>query len=90
MCEMLKSVAIRQIEYQIKALPPVDQIKMLERIVYNLKQLLLARPVVAGLLQTEHKGITERINRIYSVESSQIDCQFINAQNVSIDRDEWR
>ncbi|MFH1098151.1 MAG: hypothetical protein ABH886_08650 [Candidatus Desantisbacteria bacterium] len=87
---MLKSVSIRQVEHQIKAFPPIDQIKMLERIIHNLKQLLLARPIVAGLLQAKHKKITERLNRIYSVESSQIDCQFIDAQNVSIGQDEWR
>lgn len=87
---MSKSVAISEIEHQIEALPPADQIKMLERILRHLKQLLLAQPVATGLPQTERKGITEQINRIYSVEASHLDRQFINAQFASIGRDEWR
>lgn len=84
------SMIISQIENQIKNLPPNHQIKMLERVVRNLQQVLVARHDITNMPKAERKGMTEQINRIYSVEASQLDRQFIDAQFTSIDQDEWR
>lgn len=85
---MSKSMTISEIEHQIKNLPQADQIMMLERIVHNLK-MTLVNPDITHLPKAECKRLTEQLNRIYSVEESQLDCHFINAQIKSIDRDEW-
>ena len=86
---MSKSLTISEIEHQIKNLPQADQIKMLERIVHNLKK-TLANPDITRLPKAECKGLTEQLNRIYLVEESQLGCHFINAQIKSIDRDDWQ
>ncbi|MBK5275027.1 MAG: hypothetical protein JJE30_08245 [Desulfuromonadales bacterium] len=86
---MSKSMAINQIEQQIEALPPVEQVMMLERIVRHLKQLLVAQPVPVTP-RTEYKGMTEKLNQVYKTETSFLDPQLINAQFASIGRDEWR
>jgi len=86
---MSKSMALTQIEQQIEALPPVEQIMMLERIVRHLKQLLLARPITATP-RTECEKMTEKLNHIYQVETSRLDPQLFNAQFASIGQDEWR
>ena len=85
---MPRSMAINQIEQQIEALPPVEQIMMLERIVRHLKQLLLAQPATATPLK-ERKGIAEKLNQVYKTETSRLDSQLINAQCTSVSRDEW-
>ena len=85
---MPKSMAINQIDQQIEALPPVEQIMMLERIVRHLKQLLLALPSTATPLK-ECKGIAEKLNQVYKTETSSLDPQLIYAQCTSVSRDEW-
>jgi hypothetical protein len=85
---MLKPVAINYIEQEIEALPPVDQIMMLERIVKHLKQLLLAHPIVIAP-RTESKVMTEKLNVVYKSETSQLDPQLFNAQLVSLGKNEW-
>lgn len=85
---MSKSMAITQIEQQIEALPPVEQVMMLERKARHLKQLLLAQPVTATP-RTECKGLTEKLNHVYQVETSRLDPHLFNAQLASIGRDEW-
>ncbi len=67
---------------------PVEQIMMLERIVRHLKQLLLAQPATATPLK-ECKGIAEKLNQVYKAETSRLDSQLINAQCISVSRDEW-
>ncbi len=84
---MLKSVAINRIEQQIEALPPVDQLMMLERIVQHLKHLLLTHPIAAP--RTESKVMTEELNRVYKSETSQLGSQLFYAQAVSLGKDEW-
>ena len=86
---MSKAMSISEIEHQIKNLPQADQIKMLERIVRNLKKTIV-NPDIKRLPKAECKGLTEQLNRIYSVEESRLDCHFINAQIKSIDRDDWQ
>jgi hypothetical protein len=86
---MSKSMAITQIEQQIEALPPVEQIKMLERIAHHLKLLLSAQPAVAAS-RSECQGVTEKLNKLYAVELSSLEPQLVNAQFVSIGQDEWR
>jgi len=81
-------MAINRIEQQIEALPPVEQIMMLERIVQHLKQLLLAQPITVAP-QKEGKGIAEKLNQVYKTETSRLDPQLINAQCTSFSRDEW-
>jgi hypothetical protein len=49
---------------------------MLEHIVHNLKQ-TLANPDIKRLPEAERKAMTEQINRIYLVEESRLDRQFI-------------
>jgi hypothetical protein len=83
-------MAINQIEQQIEALPPVEQIMMIERIVRHLKQLLLAQPIKAATPRSECKGIAEKLNQIYKTETSHMDTQLINAQCASFNRDEWQ
>jgi Asp-tRNA(Asn)/Glu-tRNA(Gln) amidotransferase C subunit len=85
---MSRSMAINQIEQQIEALPPVEQIMMLERIARHLKQLLLAQPI-AATPRTECKGIAEKLNQVYQVETSHLDPQLFNAQRTTPSRDEW-
>ena len=84
---MPRSMAINQIEQQIEALPPVEQIMMLERIVRHLKQLLLAQPATATPLK-ECKEIAEKLNQVYKT-TTRLDSQLINAQCTSVSRDEW-
>lgn len=81
-------MAINEIEQQIEALPPVEQIKMLERIARHLKHLLLAQPITATS-RTECNGIAEKLNQVYSVETSHLEPHLFNAQLASIGRDEW-
>ena len=85
---MSRSITINQIEQQIEALPPVEQVMMLERIVRHLKQLLLAQPI-AVTPRTEYKGVAEKLNQIYKVETSHLDPQLFNAQRTILRRDEW-
>lgn len=85
---MSRYMAINQIEQQIEALPPVEQIMMLERIARHLKQLLLAQHI-AATPRTEYKGIAEKLNQVYQVETSQLDPQLFNAQRSTLSRDEW-
>jgi len=81
-------MAINQIEQQIVALPPVEQIMMLERIVSHLKQLLLAQPI-AAMPRIESKEMTEKLNHVYQVETSRLDPQLFNAQFASIRSENW-
>jgi len=69
--DMSKSMTISEIEHQIKNLPQADQIIMLERIVHNLKKTLV-NPDITRLPKAECKGLTKQLNRIYSVEESQL------------------
>ena len=82
-------MTINKLEQQIEALPPVEQVMMLERIVRQLKQLLLAQPI-AVTPRTECKGIAEKLNQVYKTETSLLDPHLLNAQLTSIGRDEWR
>lgn len=86
---MSKAIPINQIEQQIEALPPVEQIMMLERIVSHLKRLLLANSTTS-IPRADIKGIAEKLNQIYETETSQLDPRLFNAQFASIARDEWR
>lgn len=86
---MSKTMALNQIEKQIEALPPVEQVMMLERLVRHLKQLLLAQPAIATT-RIESKEMTEKLNYIYKIETSRLDPQLFNAQIASIGRDEWQ
>lgn len=79
-----KSMVINQIE----ALPPVEQVMMLERIVRHLKKLLLLQPTITAP-KIESGKIVEKLNYIYEVETSRLDPQLINAQCISLSRDEW-
>ena len=81
-------MAINQIEQQIEALPLVEQVMMLERIVRHLKQLLLAQPI-AAIPRTGCKGIAEKLSQVYKTETSHLDPHLFNAQITSIGRDEW-
>jgi len=86
---MSKTMAIDQIEQQIEALPPVEQIMMLERIVRHLKQLLLAQPIKVTPRRMESKEMTEKLNHIYQIEPSQLDSQLLNAQFATIGEEKW-
>jgi len=82
-------MAIHKIEQQIEALPPVEQVMMLERIVQHLKQLLLAQPIAAAP-RTECKRIVEKLNQVYKTDTSILDSYVFNAQLTSIGREDWR
>ncbi|MBE0502242.1 MAG: hypothetical protein K0A93_06695 [Desulfuromonadaceae bacterium] len=86
---MSKPMAIDQIEKQIEALPPVEQVMILEHLVLHLKHLLLSQSTIAtpGI---ESKKMTCKLNDIYKVETSRVDSQLFNAQLSSIGRDEWQ
>jgi len=86
--KMSKSMAIHQIEQQIEALPPIEQVIMLERIVRHLKKLLLSQPTITAP-KIESGKIVEKLNYIYEAETSRLDSQLINAQCISLSRDEW-
>lgn len=85
---MQKSMAITQMEQQIEALPPIEQIMMLERIVRHLKRVVLAQPATTAP-RTESKHLTEKLNNVYGTESSHLDAHLGNAQFATIGRDEW-
>ena len=85
---MLRHVGINHLEQQIEALPPVDQIMMLERIVQHLKQLLLAHPI-DNVPRTTSREMTEKLNLVYKSETSQLDPQLFDAQSASLCKDEW-
>ena len=85
---MSKTMAINQLEQQIEALPPVEQVMMLERIVRHLKQLLVAQPSIAAP-RIESKEMVEKLNSVYKVETSCLDSQLFNAQFASINRENW-
>ena len=72
-------MAINQIEQQIEALPPVEQIMMLERIVRHLKRLMLAQSITVTS-HTECKGMTEKLNHIYENDASRLEPQLFNLQ----------
>jgi hypothetical protein len=84
---MSKTMMTSQIEQQIEALPPVEQLMMLERIVHHLKQLLVQPNL--GISGTNRHGVTRKLNSIYTMNSSRLDSQVTNAQFSSIGRDEW-
>lgn len=86
---MSKAMVLNQIEQQIEALTPVEQVMMLERIVIHLKQLLLSQPTTVSP-QKVSKAMTEKLNTVYKVENSQLDRQLYNAQTASISRDIWQ
>ena len=86
---MSKAMALNQIEQQIEALPPVEQVMMLERIVSHLKQLLLSQPTTATP-RIVSKGMTEKLNCVYKVEASPLDRKLFNAQLTTIGRDAWQ
>jgi len=86
---MSKMMAINQIEKQIDALSPIEQVQILERLVLHLKQLLLSQPTIA-IPCIESKKTTEKLNDIFKVETSRLDSQLLNAQISSIGRDEWK
>jgi len=77
-----------QIEQQIESLPPVEQIKMLERIVCHLKQLLLTQSTATTPV-TGCKGIAGKLNQVYKAEPPHMDQRLFSAQLTSIGRDEW-
>jgi len=81
-------MAINQIEQQIEALPPIEQVMMLEHIVRHLKKLLLSQPTITDP-KIESGKIVEKLNYIYEVETSRLDSQLINVQCISLSRDEW-
>ena len=85
---MSKTMAIHQLEQQIEALPPVEQVMMLERIIRQLKQLLLAQSNIATP-RIESKELVKKLNSVYKVETSRMDAQLSKAQFASIGRDEW-
>lgn len=85
---MSKTMAINQLEQQIEALPPVEQVMMLERIVHHLKQLLVAQPTIVTP-RIGSKEMVEKLNSVYKVETSRLDSQLFNGQLVSIGQDEW-
>jgi len=85
---MSKTAAITHIEQQIESLHPVDQLKMLERILRHLKRLLVQH-TADTTQQSERKGIAEKLNQVYDSKPSGINSQLFNAQLVSISRDEW-
>lgn len=85
---MSKSMTINQIEQQIESLPPVEQVMVLERMVRHLKKLLSSQPTITAPKRESGK-IVEKLNNIYQVETSRVDSQLINAQCISLCRDEW-
>lgn len=82
-------MAIQQIEQQIEALPPVEQVMMLERILSHLKMLLTAQSGSATP-RIECKKVTEKLNGLYQDEASGLDVHLLNAQLASICRDDWQ
>jgi hypothetical protein len=86
---MSKTMAITQIERQIEELPVVEQLKMLERMVRHLRQLLLSQSVVSAS-QTQRKRLTEQLNHVYKVEASRLDKQFAHAQIAVLALDDWQ
>jgi hypothetical protein len=86
---MAKTMAINQIEKQIEALPPIEQVMILERLVLHLKQLVLSQQSTATQ-QIESKEMTGKLNNIYKVETSRLDSELLTAQISSLSRDEWQ
>ena len=86
---MSKTMAINQIEQQIEALPPIEQVMMLERIVRHLKKLLLSQSGTA-IPQIDSKVITEKLDHVYTAQPSRLDPALLNAQFASLERDEWQ
>lgn len=86
---MAKTMAINQIEKQIEALPPIEQVMILERLVLHLKQIVLSQQPTATQ-QTASKEMTGKLNSIYKNETSRLDTELMTAQISSISRDEWQ
>ena len=86
---MAKTMAINQIEKQIEALPPIEQVMILERLVLHLKQLVLSQQSTATQ-QIESKEMTGKLNNIYKIETSRLDSELLTAQISSLSRDEWQ
>jgi hypothetical protein len=55
---MTKAAAITEIEHKIEALPPTDQLKLLERIVRHLKHSLTVQPPPAKQRKAKVAGDT--------------------------------
>jgi long-subunit acyl-CoA synthetase (AMP-forming) len=86
---MAKTMAINQIEKQIEALPPIEQVMILERLVLHLKQLVLSQQSTATQ-QIESKEMTGKLNNIYKLQTSRLDSDLLTAQISSLSRDEWQ
>jgi hypothetical protein len=86
---MAKTMAINQLEKQIEALPPIEQVMILERLVLHLKQLVLSQQTT-GTQQIESKEMTGKLNNIYKIETSRLDSELLTAQISSLGRDEWQ
>jgi hypothetical protein len=86
---MAKTMAINQIEKQIEALPPIEQVMILERLVLHLKQLVLSQQSTATQ-QIESTEMTGKLNNIYKLQTSRLDSDLLTAQISSLSRDEWQ
>ena len=86
---MAKTMVINQLEKQIEALPPIEQVMILERLVLHLKQLVLSQQSTATQ-QIESKEMTGKLNNIYKIETSRLDSELLTAQISSLSRDEWQ
>jgi hypothetical protein len=86
---MAKTMPINQIEKQIEALPPIEQVMILEHLVLHLKQLVLSQQSTATQ-QIESKEMTGKLNNIYKLETSRLDSDLLTAQISSLSRDEWQ
>lgn len=87
---MSKSMTVNQLEHQIETLPLAEQIRMLEKLVRNLKQCLVPSPLTSKTSMPKSANITEQLNSIYAEENSHLNSHFVHAQSVTLAKDEWQ
>lgn len=86
----MQTVKVTQLEHQIESLSLAEQIRMLEKLVQNLKQIVTPTAHVANSTALKSSAITKQLNKIYVEVDSALDHPFIHAQSATLARDDWR
>lgn len=83
---MPKSITTNQLEQQIETLSLSEQIRILEKLVKHLKDVVTP----TKHMQTQPSLITRQLNRIYSEVDSSLDSHLMHAQTAILARGEWK
>lgn len=86
----MQTVKITQLEHQIESLSLAEQIRMLEKLVQNLKQVVAPNGNAANTPALKSSAITKQLNQIYLKADSGLELHLIHAQTATLARDDWQ